>query len=247
MGLDNNSHKATSKIVAQRIKCGGERIWRFEDFEGLSSTAVAQALSRLTRRGELERLSKGVYYRAVNTTFGKSKPNPTSIRKLASKKVKSFPSGISAANVLGFSTQNPSKPEIATASLSLPRKLIGQDTILHTRRPAAWENLSETEAALLDLLRKKALLSELSPQATVEKLVSFLSVRGCFEHLVKASATEPPRVRAMLGALGELLNKRQSVLKEIRESLNPLSRYDFGLLSVLPNAKEWQAKGKSRY
>jgi hypothetical protein len=46
----------------------------------------------------------------------------------------------------------------------------------------------------------------------------------------------------MLGALGEQLGKRPATLGRLRESLNPLSRFDFGLLSGLPNAKRWQAK-----
>ncbi len=47
-------------LVRQRIEQGGERLWRFEDFRGLTFSAVAQALSRLTRQGAIERLSKGV-------------------------------------------------------------------------------------------------------------------------------------------------------------------------------------------
>jgi hypothetical protein len=53
--------------VRQRIERGGERLWRFEDFRDLSFSAVAQALSHLTREGSIERLSKGVYYRNRDT------------------------------------------------------------------------------------------------------------------------------------------------------------------------------------
>ena len=70
-------------LVRQRIERGGERLWRLEDFRDLPFAAVAQALSRLTREGVLERLSKGVYYHARQTAFGKSRPNPAAIQKLA--------------------------------------------------------------------------------------------------------------------------------------------------------------------
>jgi hypothetical protein len=43
----------------------------------------------------------------------------------------------------------------------------------------------------------------------------------------------------MLGALGELTGQDTS---ELRASLNPLSRFDFGPLAELPNARSWQAK-----
>src|SRR5947208_2344248 len=77
------SHRVT-KLVRQRIERGGERLWRFEDFRDLPFMAVAQALSRLARDETIERLSKGVYYRTRETTFGKSRPNPAAIRQLAS-------------------------------------------------------------------------------------------------------------------------------------------------------------------
>lgn len=92
-------------LVRRRIERGGERLWRFEDFRALPFTAVAQALSRLTRIGALERLSKGVYYRARRTQLGKSLPNPAAIQKLASRRKAVFPAGIAGANLLGFTTQ----------------------------------------------------------------------------------------------------------------------------------------------
>src|SRR5712691_1328328 len=70
-------------LVRKRIEGAGERLWRLEDFRDLPFTAVAQALSRLTRHGSIERLSKGVYYRTRETTFGKSRPNPVAMQKLA--------------------------------------------------------------------------------------------------------------------------------------------------------------------
>jgi len=46
----------------------------------ISRINVAQALSRLTRNGRLERLSKGTYYHPRETSFGKSRPTRTKIR-----------------------------------------------------------------------------------------------------------------------------------------------------------------------
>jgi len=140
--------------VRQRIEHGGERLWQLEDFRDLSFAAVAQALSRLKREGTLERLSKGVYYRTRDTAFGKSRPNPTTIQKLAAKHKTVFPSGIAAANLLGFTTQTAGRSEVATSALSLPRKLVGSETVIHTRRPQAWTSLSEEDAALLDCKRQ---------------------------------------------------------------------------------------------
>jgi hypothetical protein len=229
-------------MVRQRIDRSGERLWRLEDFRDLPFAAVAQALSRLTRQGALERLSKGVYYRTRETAFGKSRPNPAAIQKLAARRKTVFPSGIAAANLLGFTTQSARQGELATSALSLPRKLVGGDTVVHTRRPHAWATLSETDAALLDFLRRGGRTSELSPEETIRRTLMLLSEKGRFERLLKVADSEPPRVRAMLGSLGEQLGKTSPALQRLRASLNPFSRFDFGLLAGLPHARSWQAK-----
>lgn len=230
--------------VRQRIERSGERLWRLEDFRDLRFQAVAQALSRLTRAGLIQRLSKGIYYRNRETAFGKSKPNPASIRKLASQRRALFPSGLAAANLLGFTTQMPKHGELSTSALSLPRKLVGNDTVIHTRRPETWATLSERDAALLDFLRHSARFSELSPELTVSRLLALLSERGRLSRLLRVAGHEPPRVRAILGALAERLGTNRSSLRSLRTSLNPLSRFEFGILKALPNAASWQAREK---
>src|SRR5579872_4058785 len=237
------SHCVT-RLVRQRIERGGERLWRFDDFRDLPLSAVAKALSRLTRQGKIERLSKGIYYRNRETAFGKSRPNPTTIRQLAAQHKALFPSGLAAANLLGFTTQIPKQGELATSALSLPRKLVGDDTLIHTRRPEAWATLSETDAAFLDFLRHGAKFSEFPPEVTVRKLLAILSERGRLSRLLRVADSEPPRVRAMLGALAEQLGTNRAHLQHLRTSLNPLSRFEFGALKALPNATAWQAKEK---
>jgi hypothetical protein len=239
----NGSQNAMA-AVRQRIERGGERLWRLEDFRDCSFGAAAQALSRLKREGAIERLSKGIYYRSRTSAFGNSRPNPVSLQKLMSERTRVFPAGIAAANLLGFSTQSASRGELATSALSLPRKLVGSETIIHTRRPESWASLSDEDAALLDFLRRGGRTSELSPYDTTQRTLSLLSRSGRFERLLKAARSEPPRVRAILGAIGEQLRKKRTVLEPLRESLNPFSRFDFGLLSGLAHASRWQAEGK---
>ena len=238
----SRGRREITDIIRRRIAAAGEHLWRFEDFRDLPSTAVAQALSRLTRQGLLQRLSKGIYYRPKQTTFGTSLPNPAVMQKLASRRKTLFPFGIAAANLLGFTTQTAGRGEVATSALSLPRKLIGGDTVVHTRRPEAWAILSNTDAAMLDFLRRAGTTSELSDEETLRKTLALLSEKGRYERLLKVVDTEPPRVRALLGAIGEELAKKPTALRRLRDSLNPLSRFDFGALHGLRHAKNWQAR-----
>ena len=184
----------TAEAVRRRIESGGDRAWRLADFDGMPFTAVAQTLSRLARQGAIQRLGKGLYYRPRQTAFGPSRPNTTQIRSLYAAESKVFPAGIAAANLLGFTTQNPGRIELATIGSSLPRTIVGKDAIIHTRRPEAWRSLSEMDAALLDFLRNRGDASELPPAETVEKLLEYFREPGRFERLLKIASTEPPRV-----------------------------------------------------
>lgn len=232
----------TAETVRRRIETSGERVWRLTDFAGMSFTAVAQSLSRLARQGVIQRLGKGLYYRPRQTAFGTSRPNAAQIRSLPLHRNGIFPAGIAAANLLGFTTQNPSRIELATDGLSLPRLIVGKEAVIHTRRPAAWQGLSETDAALLDFLRNRGALSELSREETVDKLLGYFREKGRLERLAKIASSEPPRVRAMLGAIGQQLGHPESRLSALRKGLNPLTRFDFGTLGALEHAREWQAK-----
>ena len=236
------SPRSAAALIRHRIEAGGERLWRMEDFRELPFQAVAQALSRLTKSGVIERLSKGVYYRARPTALGRSRPNPASLQKLVSPRQKVYPAGLAAANLLGFTTQSGPQLELATSGLSLPRKLVGNEAVIHTRRPEAWAGLTEMDAALLDFLRRGGQLTELSPAETTRKVLVLVAEPGRFERLLKVARTEPPRVRAILGAIGEELGLAERGLRQLRATLNPLSRFAFGALHVLPNARIWQAK-----
>lgn len=132
--------------------------------------------------------------------------------------------------------------EVATGGLSLPRLIVGKETVIHTRRPESWRELSETDAALLDFIRKRGQSSELSPEETVDKLLEYFREPGRFERLVKIDASESPRVHAMLGAIGQQLDQLESQLSTLRTSLNSLSRFHFGNLAVLAHARQWQAR-----
>lgn len=235
---------SVAKTIRAQIEAGGERIWRLSDFKDMPATAIAQTLSRLFRLGIIQRLGKGLYYRPKKTTFGPSQPNPGKLSALPILGKGVFPAGSAAANLLGFSTQQAAKLEIATNGLSLPRLIVGKDTIIHTRRPELWKRLSSQDAALLDLLRSGCSLSEFSPKETVAKLLKYFHEAGRFNRILQIAITEPPRVRAILGAIGQELGYSEKQLCDLRKSLNPLSRFDFGSLIELQFARQWQAKVK---
>ena len=150
------------------------------------------------------------------------------------------PAGLSAANVLGLTAQNPGRPEYATTAAARPKVL--RDAVVHTGRPAQRALLSAEDGAILEILRERARSSDLSSEDTARRLRRLLAEEDRYRRLVTAAVAEPPRVRAMLGALGQELEMPRALLDRLRRGLNPLSRYDFGHLRSLSYAREWQAK-----
>ncbi|MEK6326777.1 MAG: DUF6088 family protein [Actinomycetota bacterium] len=237
--LNRGGRPSAAAVVRRRIERGGDRFWRVRDFADLSPSAVARTLARLAEEGLLERPRRGLYYRPRETRFGMSIPSAAAVAA-ESLRVPVQPAGLTAASVLGFTTQNPALSELATPANNPPTAILPAK--VKTRRPEARLRLSEREGALLELLRDRASSSDLSFDETHQRLLSLLAKGETFAKLARAALHEPPRVRAMLGALGQELGADERTLSRLRGGINPLSRYDFGRLGPLPYAREWQAQ-----
>jgi len=108
--------------------------------------ALDQALSRLTRNGQIRRLSRGIYYfPKIHPQIGELSPSPEAVAKAVAERTGSriMVSGPKAANLLGLSTQVPTQNlfwtegpsrtvEIGRQTVSLkhvsPSKMIGAGT-----------------------------------------------------------------------------------------------------------------------
>lgn len=214
----------------------------------LPAYAVAKALTRLESEGVIQRIGRGLYHRRRETPFGPSRPSANAILQLLGADKNAQPAGVTAANELGLTTQVPAHADIATTSGSLPRSIIGEKAKVRTHRPHAWSSLSRTEAAILDTLRDGGKSSDQSPEQTVSRLLELLRDQAMYERIIEASTSEPPRVRAILGAFGEDIGHSETLIVRLRASLHPLSRFDFGKLDALKSADRWQSrrKGKER-
>ena len=104
-----------------------------------SRAAVDQALSRLARGGQLMRICQGVYMRPVETPFGLRAPSLDKvIAGLADLWDETIvPSGASAANVLGLTTQVPVQSVYLTSGPSR-RLQLGAHTV-HLRHAPRWQ------------------------------------------------------------------------------------------------------------
>lgn len=213
-----------------------DRVFTLSDFAHLPRAAVSLALSRLAKRGDLRRISRGVYYRERQTVIGPSKAGQSAVELSLLRGAR--PTGLSAASLLGFSTQQPATPAYAITQRDAITRVKGVKMV----RQRASHDLSDEDGALLEFIRDRAKWSELTDSATLDRLKYFFQDQQRFDRIANASLSEPPRVRAILGAIGELTGADPNVLAMLANSLNPTSKFDFGRLAILPNAKFWRAK-----
>jgi hypothetical protein len=239
-----HSKRSATEIALRRAKLSGKSLLRAEDLKGATPAAASKALARLAKQGVLTRVGKGLYFAPKDTLIGKSKPSETSIA-LKRLEGKTRPTGASAANILGLSTQVPARPQIV-ALTSNPPKSTGAARI-RFRRNASPQPLPALEGALLEFIRERGATAEMGPNESLGKLRELLTSQlpaNRLRGLREAALAEPPRVRAILGALFAYAELTESLWEPLKTSLNPLTRFDFGLFSQLPNAREWQAKVK---
>jgi hypothetical protein len=187
--------------VRKRVLASRDHFWRPENFDG-SPDAVAQALSRMARTGEVRRVRRGLYWRGAPTRLGMAPPPPDRLASAVVGGTGSGPAGWSAALALGLSTQVARREAVAVPGRS-PRS---PGAVHYVSRAASTkrrdERLRPAEVALLEVLRDWDGLVEVPAAdavARIERLADSGTVR--LDRVARASETEPPRVRERLRRL----------------------------------------------
>ena len=100
-----------SQEIKNRIVQRGEgELYVVSDFADLNNDeTVTRVLSRLEKEALLVRISQGIYFYPKKTRYGILRPSTDEIARAIADKDKSriIPSGLTALNLLGLSTQVP--------------------------------------------------------------------------------------------------------------------------------------------
>ena len=97
-------------ITRQVEKAKPGTLFFVSDFvAGRDNKAVSRIMVALEARGEIERIGNGIYCKPIKTQFGKLYPTVEDVVNHIAKRdhVQVLPSGATAENILGFSTQVP--------------------------------------------------------------------------------------------------------------------------------------------
>jgi hypothetical protein len=151
-----------------------------------SRAAVDQALSRLTRRGKLVRVSRGLYMRPIETRFGSRTPSVAETLRAIEKDTGETitPSGAATANILGLTTQVPVRTVYLTSGPSR-RLRLGAQTVTLQHAPR-WQLAlpghpsGDVVRALAWVGRERGgeLMSQMSRSLSRQTMQELLSARG---------------------------------------------------------------------
>lgn len=230
------------RVKAQLDQLPPGALVSYADFvqEPSQFAAVAAALSRLSKSGEITRFAKGQYYRPHLSRFGMVPPSDQAVLAVVGAttgQLVPYATGISVYNRLGLTTQVPAVVTLAsTRRRNLPRRL---RTVV---RPSLEQVSDVPLLQWLEVLRDVRRIPDTSPDRVVTRVAKELRLLTpvARRRLIELACQQtPPRGRALLGALLENIpNKKGAVA--LRQTLNPLTTYRLGISAkVLPNRAAW--------
>lgn len=206
--------------------------------------ALVMLLSRMVRNGELEKVSKGKYYKPQKSIFGTLGPSQNEIAKdflVKGGKTVGYITGTSAFASMGLTTQITSALLIGTSKYRRPVKR-GNTVISFL---VQLNTIDEVNIPLLRILDAIKLIREI-PATTpdesilkISKIIESLETKK-IESLVSLSKTYTSYVRAILGAILEDINSGPEYITNIRKTLNGTTNYKLPISqSALPTKRNW--------
>jgi hypothetical protein len=198
-----------SKQVKERLsKMSPGLVFGLAEFADLGNLqAVALELSRLSKKGVIERLSKGKYFIPKASRFGNLQPSESTILENLIKENGGYLGGTSALNRAGVTTQIPAQVVIRGARSN--RKLkIGNLTVQFFRQGN--QDADAQCSKLTDILESIRLIKRTPDgnfKTTLSRVSQLLKKLAKKERndLIDLVKNERPYVRAIIGALLEHL------------------------------------------
>lgn len=228
--------------IGKRIDASGEdTLWTYGDFGGMPESAVAAALSRLARKGKLNRIRNGVYYRPKKTRFGLTTPDAAQITVavLNRRGISSIASGVGAYNRLGLTTQASSTVTF-DVSKNVTAVKTGVPGRVRIRCVGKIRGLTPDERAAIDALRDLKWIPDTRPAESIHRLVKlFRNGRLDFVRVAEAVRREPPRVRALVGTIGTIIGAESELLNKLKSLLNRTTTFKLGISNEIPESREW--------
>lgn len=211
-----------------------------------SKEALIKALNRLAASGRIEKLSKGKYYKPVQSPFGELPVDQYQVVKDLLERdgrVVGYLTGLSIYDKLGLTTQVGSAIQIGKQDVRSSFKR-GRYTISFVKQKNLITKENTALLQLLDVLRfiKKIPDSDIRSSCRISiNLISNLPGKE-LGSIARLALKYPPSTRALLGAILTDLGKAK-LSEKLKKSLNPITTFNIPDVSnVLTSAPDWGIK-----
>lgn len=212
------------------------------DIEPQYQQALVKALSRLVEQGQIEKVSKGKYYKPKKSVFGVLKPSETELVKDfldKNGKLVGYITGTSAFAAMGLTTQISSAITVGSNKYRRPLTRAGYK-ISFLLQPNSITKENIPLLRILDAIRLVKEIPATTPDEVVfgiQKILVNLENKKQ-EQIQELAENYAPYVRALLGAIMESINLDAS---KLRNSLNGITSYKLGITeNALPNKNKWR-------
>lgn len=206
--------------------------------------AMAATFSRLTSKGIIRRFGKGRYFKPKNGMFGEVPLKESQIIEsitMDNGSLTGYLTGAIAYNKMGLTTQIANEYTIAAYEFRKPVRK-GRAKIRFVKAYCDITAKNITMLQLLDAIKDIRSIPGTEPNTALELIKIKLEGLSLTEQkkLSGLALNYPPSVRALTGAVLELLNNKKASEK-LYKSLNFLSKYMLGINEkILPNRDKWK-------
>src|SRR3989344_9687432 len=217
--------------------------FNYKDSHNLPVIPVAKAFSRLVKQGVLLRVRKGIYFKPKKTVLGSTSADPLLVANAVlsrKKKAHTYAGGTGAYYNARLTTQVPATAAIISDVPHRHLKIGNADFQVVYRKLSHMKDASLSDASLVLSLRAINKIPDTSASDAVLKILNMLgSDSDRLDRIVGFASNEPPRVRALFGAIAQQLKYKGDKLTKLKKSLNPLTKYKLHVSHVLQTATDW--------
>ncbi|MEG1543716.1 MAG: DUF6088 family protein [Tannerellaceae bacterium] len=214
------------------------------DIPSIYQPALVKALSRYVAKGEIQKISKGKYYKPKNTIFGSLKPPISEVVKdllESNGQIVGYTTGPSSFADMGLTTQISSAIIVGSNKYRRPMKRAGY-SISFLLQPNIITESNIPLLRILDAIRLFRDIPATSPNDCIKeicRIIKNLSMEQINE-LTTLSFPYAPYVRALLGAILENLG---IATDNFRQTLNGVTSYKLPISeATLPTKKNWNIR-----
>jgi len=237
--------KVSEKIVRQIEGLSEESTFGYEQLciSKEEYQTAAKVLERLQKKGSIRKISKGIFYKPRMTVFGEIKPNDQELLRpylFQDGKRIAYITGAFLYNQLGLTRQMAFRIKIASRS----KRIYINRGALKATPVKSYADVTDDNYELLGFLDAMKDL-RIIPDIDIKAALSIFSNRinnlndKKAQEIIQYALLYPPRVRALLGAILEQLNRKKGIDK-LKYSLNPLTQFKMGIKpAYLKTATNW--------